>query len=412
MTDDEITDDHEPNQSDEDGADELAPANGTGKPKTRRRRRQRPFPASSFKQAGELAEAMLEIGGGAREVRRVTLFDHLGRSPESGHSRQLVTNSSRYGITEGSYAAETLTLTDDGLKSFNPDASPRERARAQYKLAIDGIAPFKALYERFSGNKLPAQQVMRDFLTGEQDLSEEEAKEAVELFILNAREIGLIQTLSGAERILTLDHMLDELPGARAPKPHPELAGNGAGPAAAVAPITRVPPVATGDLDKTCFYVTPIGEEGSEQRKHADLLLGQIVEPAIEELGMDLAVIRADKMTQPGMISQQILQHVLGARLVVADLSFHNPNVFYELAIRHATKLPTVLISRTAERVPFDIADLRVVFLDMTDIYTFVPQMEAWRAELTQHARQALEQPDAAVTPITLLGGAFGGDGQ
>jgi hypothetical protein len=100
----------------------------------------------------------------------------------------------------------------------------------------------------------------------------------------------------------------------------------------------------------------------------------------------------------------------LGARLVVADLSFHNPNVFYELAIRHATKLPTVLISRTAERVPFDIADLRVVFLDMNDIYTFVPQMEAWRAELTQHARQALEQPDAAVTPITLLGGAFGGN--
>jgi hypothetical protein len=105
------------------------------------------------------------------------------------------------------------------------------------------------------------------------------------------------------------------------------------------------------------------------------------------------------------MISQQILQHVLGARLVVADLSFHNPNVFYELAIRHATGLPTVLISRAAESVPFDVADLRVLRVDMTDLYSFVPQMEAWRAELTQHARQALEQPDAAVTPITLLGG-------
>jgi hypothetical protein len=408
MTDDEITDDHEPEGPDKDGSEGDATGN-SGEPKTRRRRRQRPFPASSFKQASELAEAMLEIGGGAREVRRVTLFDHLGRSPESGHSRQLVTNSSRYGITEGSYAAETLTLTEDGLQSVNPDISPRERARAQYKLAIDGIPPFKSLYERFSGNKLPAQQVMRDFLTGEQDMSEEEAKEAVELFILNAREIGLIQTLSGAERILTLDHMLDELPGANARKPHIELTANGPG-SATVEPPSRVTTVATGDLHKTCFYVTPIGEEGSEHRLHADLLLGQIVEPAIDELGMDLTVVRADKMTQPGMISQQILQHVLGARLVVADLSFHNPNVFYELAIRHATKLPTVLISRTAERVPFDIADLRVVFLDMTDIYTFVPQMEAWRAELTQHARQALEHPDAAVTPITLLGGAFGSD--
>ena len=55
------------------------------------------------------------------------------------------------------------------------------------------------------------------------------------------------------------------------------------------------------------------------------------------------------------------------------------------------------------EKCTWDIADLRVVRLDMTNLYTFVPQMEAWRAELTQHARQALEQPDAAITPITLL---------
>jgi len=82
-----------------------------------------------------------------------------------------------------------------------------------------------------------------------------------------------------------------------------------------------------------------------------------------------------------------------------------------ERVIRHAVKRPTVLISRTAERIPFDIADLRVVRLDMTDLYAFVPQMEAWRAELTQHGRQALEQPEAAITPITLLGDAFGSDG-
>lgn len=64
--------------------------------------------------------------------------------------------------------------------------------------------------------------------------------------------------------------------------------------------------------------------------------------------------------------------------------------------------------SRSGPCAPFDVADLRAVRLDMTRINSFVPQMEAWRAEPTQHARQALEQPDAAVTPITLLGGAFG----
>lgn len=378
------------------------------KPK-RPRRSSRSFPVASFRQSAELAEAMVEIAGGARQVRRVTLFDHLGRSPESGPSRQLVTNSSRYGLTEGGYQAETLTLTEDGLKAASPESSPRERARAQFRLAIGKIEPFNALYERFAGSKLPAQQVMRDFLIGDHAMSEEDAKEAVELFILNARDIGLVQTLSGAERILTQEHMLDELPAA--PVAGASLRSGDADPvdvgeASSVQP-RPTGPVPVGDLRKTCFYITPIGEDGSDERRHADLLLGQIVEPAIDALGLDLVVVRADQMTQPGMISSQILQHVLGARLVIVDLSFHNPNVFYELAIRHATGLPTVLMSRTADRIPFDIADLRVVRLDMSDLYSFVPQMEAWRAELTQHARQAVENPEAAVTPITLLGATF-----
>ena len=379
---------------------------GTAEQSTPRRKRTvRPFPASSFKEACELAEAIVQISGGAREVRRITLFDHLKRSPDSGSSRQAVTNSARYGLTTGSYTAEMLKLTDDGFAAVNPEASPRERVRAQFRLAIEGTPAFKALYERFSNNKLPTQQVMKDALVSDEGLSETDAKQAVELFIVNAREIGLLRTLSGAERILTLDHLLDLVPTADALQ-SPPIMTNGIGPAgASPAPATSHAIAAVADLEKTCFYITPIGDEGTEERRHSDLILGQIVEPAIEALGLDLIVVRADRLTQPGMISQQILQHVLGARLVVADLSYHNPNVFYELAIRHATGLPTVLISRAAESVPFDVADLRVLRVDMTDLYSFVPQMEAWRAELTQHARQALEQPDAAVTPITLLGG-------
>jgi hypothetical protein len=90
---------------------------------------------------------------------------------------------------------------------------------------------------------------------------------------------------------------------------------------------------------------TPIGDEGTEERKHADVFLGHVVEPAIEALGLTLEVIRPDHIDKPGLITTQVIEHVLGARLVVADLSFHNPNVFYELALRHATGRPTVHIS-------------------------------------------------------------------
>jgi hypothetical protein len=181
----------------------IATSSAARQSTTHRKRTVRPFPASSFKEACELAEAIVQISGGAREVRRITLFDHLKRSPDSGPSRQAVTNSARYGLTVGSYKAEMLKLTDDGFTAVSPEASPRERARAQFRLAIDGTSAFKALYERFSNNKLPTQQVMKDALVADEGFSDTDAKQAVELFIVNAREIGLLRTLSGAERILS-----------------------------------------------------------------------------------------------------------------------------------------------------------------------------------------------------------------
>lgn len=93
----------------------MARSRSDKEPGKKRRKSKRSFPVASFKDSAELAEAMAEIAGGARQVRRVTLFDHLGRSPESGPSRQSVTNSSRHGLTEGGYQAEALTLTPSPL---------------------------------------------------------------------------------------------------------------------------------------------------------------------------------------------------------------------------------------------------------------------------------------------------------
>src|SRR5262245_13665822 len=80
----------------------------------------------------------------------------------------------------------------------------------------------------------------------------------------------------------------------------------------------------TQDWTKVCFYITPIGSEESEERKHSDLFLNAIVEPALKDQG--LKVIRADQIGASGMITSQILEHILKARLVIVDLSFHNPN--------------------------------------------------------------------------------------
>lgn len=84
-------------------------------------------------------------------------------------------------------------------------------------------------------------------------------------------------------------------------------------------PITQDAPQSTQyNWSLTCFFVTPLGEEGSEQRKHADLILKHVVNPVAEEFG--LQVVRADKIERSGLITQQIFGQLVRARLCIVDM--------------------------------------------------------------------------------------------
>lgn len=360
------------------------------------KRTTRSFPASTFEEALTVPQAIQQFAAG-QKVRRLTLFDHIGKSPDSGPSRQLVTNSGKYGLTTGGYQAEHLDLTDTGRLATSVEASPTEQLRARFELSIESIPPFKELYERFKGNKLPALPVMRDFLL-EKSYSESEVSECVDTFIVNAKFIGLLRPVAGAERLLPIEHVLEEA--ARASGPTSSLSATGsvqATPKGTGTPASQE----TSDWSKICFYVTPIGDPDSEQRQHADLFLSTIVEPAVEEFG--LRVVRADHIGKAGMITGQIIEHVVKSRLVIADLSFHNPNVFYELSLRHACRLPTVQIIRTCDRIPFDLDQVRTVQIDTTNIYTLVPQLQTYKSEIANQVRRALENPDAVDNPLTVF---------
>ncbi len=357
----------------------------------KRRRTQRPFPAAPFEESLDFAQAVLKFGSG-QPVRRLSLFDHLGKSPESGHSRQLIINANRYGLIEGGYQAEHLKLTPDGVRAADDDFARREQARARVKLAIEGIEPFAKLYERFVSNKLPARAALTD-AAQEFGVSAELAEEAVDTFVVNLRFVGLLQTLSGAERLVPVDHLMDSLPAGGEQRAKVASLVRDADPSGQL--ITA----GAAHFEAVCFYITPIGDEGSEQRKHSDLFLGSIVEPALEQF--QLKVIRADAIDKPGTITKQIIEYLLKARLVIADLSFHNPNVFYELALRHAIGLPVVQIVRASDRIPFDLQQVRTIRIDTSDIYSLVPRIDTYRSEIASQVRRALEDPEAVDNPIT-----------
>lgn len=160
------------------------------------------------------------------------------------------------------------------------------------------------------------------------------------------------------------------------------------------------PPV----FDEECFLISPIGAEGSSTRRQADDGREFIVKPAVMELG--LTPVRADEIAQPGQITLQIIQHVLKAKAAVADLTGANPNVFYELAVRHTARLPVVLIAHVDDRaqLPFDIAQMRTIFYDHKDLKS-AADCRMWSAAQLREAleRGAVNSPVAASITLAQL---------
>lgn len=117
-------------------------------------------------------------------------------------------------------------------------------------------------------------------------------------------------------------------------------------------------------MEKTCFVISPIGKEGTEVRTNADEVLDYIIGPVCEKYGY--SVIRADKMPNSGLITKAIIEQIIKADIVIADLTGNNPNVFYELAIRHSYRKPAIQMVRGEIQIPFDIANMRTISYDTT----------------------------------------------
>lgn len=118
------------------------------------------------------------------------------------------------------------------------------------------------------------------------------------------------------------------------------------------------PDLNVGDVPQ-CFVIMPISTQNGYEEGHFQQVYEDIIKPSIMAAG--LLAFRADETKNTNLIQLDILRSVIESPIAVCDMSSKNPNVFYELGMRQAFDLPTVLILDDETNAPFDVNGLRYV---------------------------------------------------
>ena len=155
-------------------------------------------------------------------------------------------------------------------------------------------------------------------------------------------------------------------------------------------------PVSKQEIEKKiAFVISPIGKPDSLERRRSNQILKYIIKPVVTELGYE--AIRADDITSPGIITTQIVDHIIKDPLVIADLTDHNPNVMYELSLRHAIRKPVVQLICENQPLPFDISGNRTIKLDHKDL----DSVEQAKADLKKFIVEVIKDPSLVDSPIS-----------
>lgn len=128
---------------------------------------------------------------------------------------------------------------------------------------------------------------------------------------------------------------------------------------------------------RKCFIITPIGGDNSETRVKADGLIRAVILPVLKEMNID--GVAAHQIDSSGSITKQVIQRIVNDDLVIANLTELNPNVMYELAVRHAKRKPVIVVAENGTKLPFDIAQERTLFYsnDMLGVELLKPRLKA-----------------------------------
>jgi nucleoside 2-deoxyribosyltransferase len=266
-----------------------------------------------------------------------------------------VTAASRdFGLTTGSRETATIALTELGREVAYAPSSEIEHAKKAE--AFHKVDLFSKVLKHYKGSNLPEMKYLGNTLERDFGLAPEYHEEFSRVFRENCKYLNI--TAGDA------------------------IADSGGGAAAPTTVVLGQPSKKSGIK---AFVIMPFVEKTSERQKgFFSEVLASLVTPAAVDAGFN---VETANRQGSDVIQSTIVNELLEADLVIADLTDHNPNVLFELGLRMAMEKPVALIKAAGTGRVFDVDNMLRVCEYQPNLWRST--LEADLPELTKHFKAA-----------------------
>jgi hypothetical protein len=296
----------------------------------------------------------------------------LGVGFKTGNFYYITAGARDYHLTEGTSKTEKIALTPLGKRVVYPN-TPEEEIVAKRESFLS-VELFRRVLEYYRGSALPESDYLSNTLQTEFALDPDFHEEFVEIFKKNCQFLGIGHRFESENMALAVQSK--------------DLS----------TPVTYVAPGSKSD-GLLCFVIMPFVErDDAHSPGFFQEVLNSLIIPAAKEAGF---IVRTANRQGSDVIQSTIVNDLLQADLVIADLTEHNPNVLFELGMRMREDKPVALIKATGTGRIFDVDNmLRVLEYDSclwsTTIKRDIPQ-------LTEHIKTTWESREIGVSYLKLL---------
>ena len=321
------------------------------------------YPRSSLEKALRVPKGILEQNAG-KQCTDEESATYIGVKYNKGPYLVEVNNSIKYGLLERPESGK-LKLTNIARKILKPQES--NDYLSGVREAAMKAPVISDIYTHYRGENLPDMEFFDNALTDKFKIPQEKLVEFKSIFFDTLQFSKLVTENEGKYRVI--DALEDE----------------GAGQDKASETFKKLEKSAKVKSDDSCFVMMPFANPlGSYYEK--------IYKAAIEKAG--LKPLRADdELFGTGKIIDQIWTGINSAKILIAELTNRNPNVYYELGLAHALKKPVVLVSSNEEDVPFDLNHIRVIYYDVTDPFWGQKLID----KVAENILSAINNPEEAI---------------